>query len=349
METLFKTIGDNIKMERLAKNMTQQELAELSGTERSQLTKIEKGQIKGVQFFTICKVYNALNLNNIYIGKLDAKLSPFVKWAGGKTQLLDKLKSLMPKTYNNYLEPFVGGGALLLNLKPKNFIINDFNKELINVFNCFKNDKDFKLLKKELINHENNHNDEYYYKIRDLDKLDKYDKLPNYKKAARTIYLNKACFNGLYRVNSKGQFNVPSGKKNSVNCFDRNNFENLKNFLKTTNNLIFCEDFEVFCEKAQKGDFVYFDPPYDVIENKNTFTSYNSESFGKEEQKRLSEVFKKLDKKGVKVMLSNHNTKYINELYADFNINVVKAKRMINSNGKGRGEVEEVIITNYKE
>lgn len=152
METLFKTIGDNIKMERLAKNMTQQELAELSGTERSQLTKIEKGQIKGVQFFTICKVYNALNLNNIYIGKLDAKLSPFVKWAGGKTQLLDKLKSLMPKTYNNYLEPFVGGGALLLNLKPKNFIINDFNKELINVFNCFKNDKDFKLLKKELIN-----------------------------------------------------------------------------------------------------------------------------------------------------------------------------------------------------
>ncbi|UUD35308.1 Dam family site-specific DNA-(adenine-N6)-methyltransferase [Mycoplasmopsis caviae] len=348
MNSILKNVGNTIKQERKLKNMTQLELAKLSGVERTQLTRIENGKVLGVSFETIIKLYKAIGLENIHIGNKEERLLPFVKWAGGKTQLIDKLKTFLPKSYNNYFEPFVGGGALLLNLKPKSFLINDSNRELINVYRCLKNDDEFIKLKTELVKHENNHNEEYYYKIRDLDKNNNYNNLPNYIKAARTIYLNKTCFNGLYRVNSKGFFNVPSGKRTSVNCFDRNNFDRLKNFFNNTQNQISCEDFETFCEKANKNDFIYFDPPYDVIENKNTFISYNAEIFGKDEQIRLANVFKKLDKKGIKLMLSNHNTKLVNELYKEFNINVVKAKRMINSNGDGRGDVEEVIITNYR-
>ena len=162
------------------------------------------------------------------------------------------------------------------------------------------------------------------------------------------IYLNKACFNGLYRVNSKGYFNVPFGKKDKINCFDENNFDNLFKFFKNSNQNIKNNDFENAVIEAKKGDFVYFDPPYDVLEEKQTFTSYDKNNFNKNDQIRLFKVFKELSDKGVYVMLSNHNTKFINDLYKDYNITVVQAKRMINSNAKGRGAVEEVLITNYE-
>ena len=274
-------------------------------------------------------------------------LRPFVKWAGGKTQLLDRLHAYMPKTYNNYFEPFIGGGSFFLNIAPKKATINDFNAELVCAYKCFQNDELFESLKSELKKHEANHSEEYYYQIRSMDKEEGFLSLPIYVRAARMIYLNKACFNGLYRVNSKGFFNVPSGRKKKVVTFDEENFDSLREYFRNNDITILNGDFEDAVKNAKAGDFVYFDPPYDVIESKNSFTSYAKNDFGKDEQIRLARLYKKLSDKGVFVMLSNHNTAFINELYKDFNIHVVNAKRMINSKADGRSDVEEVIITNY--
>ena len=274
-------------------------------------------------------------------------LRPFVKWAGGKTQLLDRLHAYMPKTYNNYFEPFIGGGSFFLNISPKKATINDFNAELVCAYKCFQNDELFESLKNELKKHEANHSEEYYYQIRSMDKEEGFLTLPIYVRAARMIYLNKSCFNGLYRVNSKGFFNVPSGRKKKVVTFDEENFDSLREYFRNNNITILNGDFEDAVKNAKAGDFVYFDPPYDVIENKNSFTSYAKNDFGKDEQIRLARLYKKLSDKDVLVMLSNHNTVFINELYKDFNIHVVNAKRMINSKADRRGDVEEVIITNY--
>ena len=275
-------------------------------------------------------------------------MHPFVKWAGGKTQLLDKLVSLMPKEYNHYFEPFIGGGALLFCIAPKNFTINDFNSELIQAYNCFSSQDDAKKLIEKLKFHQANHSEEHYYEVRSMDKDANFLSLPIYERAARMIYLNKSCFNGLYRVNSKGFFNVPSGKKKTVICYDENNVQEIINFFKESKFEILNCDFEKAVINAKKGDFVYFDPPYDTWENKESFTSYAKNPFGKDEQKRLANCFKLLSNKGVYVMLSNHNTEFIRELYKGFNIHVVEAKRMINSKADGRGNVEEVIITNYE-
>ena len=274
------------------------------------------------------------------------KGKPFVKWAGGKRQIIDKLKKYIPEEYNTYYEPFVGGGALLFELAPKKAVINDFNDELMNVYECLKDSEKFEKMCKELNHHEAEHSEEYYYKIRNIDRdRHKYNKLADYKKAARTIYLNKACFNGLYRVNSKNEFNVPFGKKEHVNTYEGQNLGIICGYLNFNDVTLLSVDFEEAVKSAKKGDFIYFDPPYDS--DKNIFTSYTNEGFGKEEQERLANVFKELDKRGCYVMLSNHNTKLINELYKDYNIHIIEAKRNINSNGKKRGKVEEVIITNY--
>lgn len=276
-------------------------------------------------------------------------LHPFVKWAGGKTQLLPKLKSFMPIKFNNYFEPFVGSGSLLFDIKPKVATINDLNSELICSYKCFQDDNLLSLLKKELRKHEENHCEDYYYHVREMDRNMNFISLPIYIRAARMIYLNKTCFNGLYRVNSNGYFNVPSGRKEHIKTFDEDNFNNLREYFKSNQIDILNGDFEEAVLNAKSGDFVYFDPPYDVIENKNSFTSYAKNNFGKNEQVRLANLYKRLDKKGVYLMLSNHNTPFINDLYREFNIHVVNAKRMINSKANGRGNVEEVIITNYSE
>ncbi len=275
-------------------------------------------------------------------------MHPFVKWAGGKTQLLNKIHEFMPATYGRYYEPFVGGGALLFNVAPTNFTINDFNPELVQAYECFTDEENFEKLKECLDYHQRNHSEEHFYEVREMDKDPDFLSLPIYERAARMIYLNKSCFNGLYRVNSHGFFNVPSGKKRQVNCYETDNLCEIANFFKESNFRILNGDFEEAVKDAKEGDFVYFDPPYDTWENKNSFTSYAKNPFGKDEQKRLADVFKHLSEKGAYVMLSNHNTEYIRELYKDFHINVVEAKRMINSKADGRGNVEEVIITNYE-
>ena len=274
------------------------------------------------------------------------KGKPFVKWAGGKRQILDKLKKHVPENFDTYYEPFIGGGALLFELSPKKAIINDSNEELMNVYRCLCNEDKFKKMCSVLNHYEKEHSEEFYYEIRNKDRsISSYNRLSDYTKAARTIYLNKACFNGLYRVNSKNQFNVPFGKKTKVNTYEGSNLITVSNYLTIIDVTILCVDFEEAVKDAKKGDFVYFDPPYDS--DTSTFNSYTEDGFGKEEQVRLARVYKELANRGVYVMLSNHNTSLVKELYKDYNIDVIEAKRNINSNGKKRGYVEEVIITNY--
>lgn len=273
---------------------------------------------------------------------------PVLKWAGGKRQLLKEIRHYMPEAYNTYFEPFVGAGAVLFDIAPKHAYINDINTDLITVYRTLKDQDQFEKLVRLLKIHETNHNDDYYYEIRQMDREDSYKKLALYEKAARVIYLNKAGFNGLYRVNKKGYFNVPSGKKEKVKLVDLGNFNKIHNYLLNQDIQITNIDFVDAVKNAKKGDFVYFDPPYDPWEEKESFTAYAKDDFTRADQIRLFETFKSLADKGVYVMLSNHNTDFINSLYKDFNIHIVHANRMINSNPNGRGKVEEVIITNYE-
>lgn len=271
---------------------------------------------------------------------------PFVKWAGGKRQIIDKLKKYVPEEFGTYYEPFVGGGALLFELSPSVAVINDSNEELMNVYNVLCNEEKFKKMCSVLNTYEAKHSEEFFYDIRNKDRnKNTYNRLADYTRAARTIYLNKACFNGLYRVNSKNEFNVPFGKKLKVNTYDGSNLIVVSNYLTINDVKIFCVDFEEAVSTAKKGDFVYFDPPYDS--DTQTFNSYTETGFDKDEQRRLAKVFKELDSRGVYVMLSNHNTVLVNELYGNYNIHIIEAKRAINANGKKRGKIEEVIITNY--
>ncbi|MCU9938647.1 Dam family site-specific DNA-(adenine-N6)-methyltransferase [Mycoplasmopsis felis] len=250
-------------------------------------------------------------------------MKPFLKWVGGKTQLLNKINELIPKDFNTYIEPFVGGGAVLFNIKPENFIINDVNSELINLYQVIKNRKYFNDLLNNLKIHQNNHSEEYFYQIRNMDRVSDFNSINKVTRAARMIYLNKSCFNGLYRVNSKGFFNVPSGKKEKVNLYDYDNILQIHQYLQNSNNQLMNIDFEECLKYANKGDFVYLDPPYDNYENKITFTSYDQNNFNKSEQIRLFKVFQELDKKGVKLMLSNHNTEFIHNLYKEYKIFVI--------------------------
>ena len=271
---------------------------------------------------------------------------PFVKWAGGKRQIIDKLKKYVPEEFGTYYEPFVGGGALLFELSPSVAVINDSNEELMNVYNVLCNEEKFKKMCSVLNTYEAKHSEEFFYDIRNKDRnKNTYNRLADYTRAARTIYLNKACFNGLYRVNSKNEFNVPFGKKLKVNTYDGSNLIVVSNYLTINDVKILCVDFEEAVSTAKKGDFVYFDPPYDS--DTQTFNSYTEIGFDKDEQRRLAKVFKELDSRGVYVMLSNHNTVLVNELYGNYNIHIIEAKRAINANGKKRGKIEEVIITNY--
>ena len=274
------------------------------------------------------------------------KAKPFLKWAGGKRQIVDELKKYIPLEYDCYYEPFVGAGALLFELSPKKAVINDSNRELMNVYNVLCDYEKYNKMCKLLNSYEIKNSEEFYYEIRNKDRnKNMFNRLSDYTKAARTIYLNKACFNGLYRVNSKNEFNVPFNKKTKINTYEGENLLTVHMYLTMNDISIRSMDFEEAVKDAKEGDFVYFDPPYDS--DTSTFNSYTEEGFGKEEHIRLANVYKKLDEKGVKVMLSNHNTTLVKELYKDYNIHVVEAKRNINSNGKKRGKVEEVIITNY--
>lgn len=272
-------------------------------------------------------------------------ISPIVKWVGGKRQLIDELKKYTPNKFNTYFEPFFGGGANLFTLQPKNAVINDLNKDLIVTYLVIKNNVD-ELIEK-LKEHESKNTEEYFYKIRDLDRKRTYRKLSDVDKAARLIYLNKTCYNGLFRVNSLGQFNTPYGKYKNPNIVNEQTLRAVSTYFNNNNIKILSGDFEDALTEAKEGDFVYLDPPYDPISDTSSFTGYNEGGFNKEEQERLKQVCDNLNKRKVKFLLSNSNTLFINTLYKDYDIIIVKAKRSINSNATKRGEVEEVLIKNF--
>ena len=271
---------------------------------------------------------------------------PFVKWVGGKRQLLTELASYYPKKFNRYFEPFIGGGANLLNLLPKKATVNDFNEELINAWQVVREQPE-KLI--SLVSeHVDNDSKEYYLDIRLADRDGRLSKMSAVERAARFIYLNKAGFNGLWRVNSKGQNNVPYGAHKKVNIpIDaiRNDHE----YLVTHDVEILQGDYKVAVASAQENDFVYFDPPYIPVNQTAAFTSYTKDGFGLAQQEELRDLALQLADRGVKVMLSNSDVPLIEQLYTDrqFHIHHVQARRSVNSKGNKRGKVGEVIITTY--
>lgn len=268
----------------------------------------------------------------------------FVKWAGGKKQLLGQFKDYFPKDINRYLEPFVGGGSvafsIIKNHKPEDVIISDSNEELINAYKVIR-DNTNELIEK-LKQYKSVHNKDNYYKVRNLQP----EKLSKIERAARFIYLNKTCFNGLYRVNSKGRFNVPLGSSKHPAILMEDDLKEISSLLQKV--MIKHMSFENVMNYAQKGDFIYLDPPYYPLKKGKSFTTYTKEAFLEKEQKKLSEVFRDLDKKGCKVMLSNSDTDFIKALYKGYNIDTVQASRMINSDATKRGKISELVIRNYR-
>jgi len=271
--------------------------------------------------------------------------APVLKWVGGKRQLMGEIEKVLPKTYTRYYEPFIGGGAVLFELQPNKAVINDVNSELINLYNVIKDDVES--LIEDLRKHENT--SEYFYKIREIDRnRESYEKLSNVEKASRIVYLNKTCFNGLFRVNKAGEFNSPFGKYKNPNIVDEITLRAVSKYFNKADIKILNGDFEQSLKGIRKGSFVYFDPPYDPVSSSANFTGYDKGGFNRDEQIRLKNLCDKLDKKGVKFLLSNSATDFIKDLYKDYNIKVVKAKRAINSNGNARGEVDEVLVRNYE-
>ena len=281
---------------------------------------------------------------------LDNKPKPFVKWVGGKRQLLAQFRELglyPPEHFNpsknKYFEPFVGGGAVFFDLLPEHALLSDLNNELVTTYNVIKNDVEalIKSLKKQEVNLE------VFLKMRAKDVA----KLSDLQIATRFIFLNKTCFNGMFRVNSMGQFNVPFAyPKNPLIC-DAENLRDVSRVLQDV--VVRHQDYKKAVKHAKKGDFIYFDPPYHPMSDTSSFTSYTKEAFGEKEQLELRDTFIELHKRGCFVMLSNSNAPFINKIYSEIKdkkvrITHVAASRAINSVGSGRGKIKEVLITNYQ-
>ena len=263
---------------------------------------------------------------------------PFLKWAGGKNKLIQQYIPYFPKKFKTYYEPFLGGGAIFFYLNPQLAVLTDINAELVNTYRCVKNNvEELILLLKE---HQLKHSKEYYYGVRQGNGITPIEK------AARLIYLNKTCFNGLYRENSKGEFNVPIGKYKNPKICNPVLLRSVSAALQPTQ--IDVRPFEDILKYASSSDdFVYFDPPYYPLSPTSNFTAYSRYSFSKDDQIRLKKVFAELAEREVKVMLSNSDSQFIRELYGDFNIHSISASRLINSNAMKRGKITEVLITSY--
>lgn len=273
---------------------------------------------------------------------------PVLKWVGGKRQLLKEILPLIPDDITTYYEPFVGGGAVLFSLQPKKAFINDYNIELVNVYKIIMNNPNE--LIKILEEHEEKNNSEYFYNIRQLDRTSDYKKLSAVERAARILYLNKTCYNGLYRVNQAGQFNSPYGKYRNPNIVNSPTIKALHNYFNDNKITITSGDYKDSLKniRANTKTFVYLDPPYYPLSTSSSFTGYTDNGFGEKQQIELKNECDKLNNKGIKFLLSNSSCEFINELYKnDYNIKIIKAKRVLNSDGNKRGEIDEVLISNY--
>ena len=273
-----------------------------------------------------------------------AHAAPVVKWVGGKRQLLPQILPLIPKRMTAYCEPFLGGGAVLFALQPKRALVNDLNQDLITVYRVIKEDAN--ALIEHLSRHENT--PEYFYRIRDLDRdKEAYAALSDVEKASRLLYLNKTCYNGLFRVNASGAFNSPYGHYRRPNIVNEQIIRGVSRYFNSCDITFFSGDFASVLEQVPKGGFVYLDPPYDPVSDTASFTGYNRGGFGREEQVRLKECCDALTARGVKFLLSNSATPFIRELYGSYRVSIVQARRAVNSVASRRGAIEEVLVRNY--
>lgn len=271
-------------------------------------------------------------------------LKPLIKWAGGKTKLLKDLVNSMPENYHTYYEPFIGGGSLFLKLMPERAIISDMNSDLICMYQTVKDHPEE--LIKELLTYKNTK--EEYLRIRNIDRdRNSYEKLSPISRSARLIYLTKTCFNGLYRVNSRGEFNTSFGKyKNPLIC-DSTLIRDMSNYFNNNNISFVCKDFSGVSQTATSSDFVYFDPPYYPISSSSNFTSYTCSGFSEKDQIRLKEECDRLTERGVKFLLSNSSAPFILELYKDYKIKLVETTRTLSGKADTRGKIKEILVANY--
>lgn len=266
---------------------------------------------------------------------------PFMKWAGGKRQLIPQITRFLPKSYNKYIEPFVGGGAMFFSLSAKRAILMDINPDLINIYQVIKTD--LESLITSLKKHKNE--EAYYYQVRNVDRnREEFCNWSNVEKASRHIFMNHVCFNGLFRVNSSGYFNVPFGDYKNPTLCDENNLRAVHDSLQNVD--LYVSSFEKVLELAEKDDFVYFDPPYVPLSETANFTSYTKENFGPDDQKKLFQVFRQLDAKGCKIIMSNSYCDFILDLYKEYRIETLMASRAINRDATKRGKIKEVLILN---
>ena len=284
------------------------------------------------------EIYKFANSNHFAI-----KAKPFIKWVGGKSKFLKEYQIYYPpKSFNplknTYYEPFVGGGAIFFSLQPRHAVLSDTNEELITTYKVIK--RKVKELIQSLKKYKNTKS--YFLKVRATDPKT----LTDVEVASRFIYLNRACFKGVYRVNTKGGFNVPYGYNKNPKICDEENLKNVSKVLKHVK--LRSSSYEKVIEKAKKGDFIYFDPPYYPASKTSNFTHYTKNRFNEKEQINLFNLFKGLDQRGCFVMLSNSDTEFVRNLYKGFNIKRVHTRRIINSKMAGRGEVSELVIRNYK-
>ena len=273
-------------------------------------------------------------------------LRPYLKWAGGKRQLLPSIRARLPQDWGErrYFEPFVGAGAVLFDLSPGRALVNDANAQLILTYRAVRDDVEGVVALLE--RHARHHSREYYYELRGADRTPGFARWGEVRKAARLIYLNKTCFNGLYRVNNQGLFNVPFGSYRHPAICEAQVLRAVSRYLRENQVELRCGDFAAAVEDADGDSFVYFDPPYHS-EGGTNFTGYQSGGFGEGEQIRLRDTFAALSQRGARCMLSNSATGFIRELYRDFHVELIPARRAINSDPAGRGNVNEVLVTNY--
>lgn len=277
--------------------------------------------------------------------KKDIHAAPVMKWAGGKRQILGEILKRVPGNFSAYYEPFIGGGAVLFGLCPQKAIVNDVNTELINIYQVIRDDVDG--LVNDLKKHDNS--EEYFYRLRDMDRdRDNYNRLSPVERASRILYLNKTCYNGLFRVNRAGEFNTPYGYYKRPNIVNEPVLRAVSKYFNSADIRFSCMDFEEVLKNIRKDAFVYFDPPYDPVSITANFTGYDKGGFNKDEQIRLKKVCDRLNKKGIRFLLSNSATPFITELYKEYTVEIVQAKRVVNSNPGKRGEIDEVLVRNYE-